>query len=235
MSDSPTTIILVRHADVHNPADVVYGRLPGFRLSTIGVEEAARTALMLGAALLTAVYSSPQLRARQTARAIAAQHDGLAMRVTNLLDEVRTTWQGVSNAEMSRIMYNFYEPPRAPGDETLAEVTARMRRWIALMRRRHAGGLAVGVSHGDPVMIARLLAIGRPVALATMRDPDFYPQKGSITRLVFRNAKDVLPADVIYEDPNHTAREALGLPRDGIAPPQAAPWTSHSEEEQRKA
>ena len=33
MSDAPTVVHLVRHGEVHNPEKVLYGRLPGFRLS----------------------------------------------------------------------------------------------------------------------------------------------------------------------------------------------------------
>ena len=74
MSHPRTTILLVRHADVHNPADVVYGRLPRFGLSSVGREEATRTAATLAGEPLAAIYSSPQLRARQTAETIAAHH-----------------------------------------------------------------------------------------------------------------------------------------------------------------
>jgi broad specificity phosphatase PhoE len=35
-----TTIHLLRHGEVHNPTKVLYGRLPGFRLSERGLEQA---------------------------------------------------------------------------------------------------------------------------------------------------------------------------------------------------
>src|SRR5690242_12322635 len=116
MVQLPTTIILVRHADVHNPADLVYGRLPRFRLSAIGREQATRTAEALAPVPFAALYSSPQLRARQTAQAIAARHPRLAVHVTQRLAEVRTGWQGTANATMAAHQFNFYEPPFAPGD-----------------------------------------------------------------------------------------------------------------------
>ncbi len=37
-----TTILLVRHAEVHNPERVLYGRQPNFRLSEYGVRQAER-------------------------------------------------------------------------------------------------------------------------------------------------------------------------------------------------
>ena len=69
-----TTIDLIRHADVHNPDDLFYGRSPRFRLSELGRRQAAATAALLAEAPLAAVYTSPLLRARQTVAIIAAAH-----------------------------------------------------------------------------------------------------------------------------------------------------------------
>ncbi|HMA37309.1 MAG TPA: histidine phosphatase family protein [Chloroflexia bacterium] len=224
MSPPSTTILLVRHADVHNPADVVYGRLPRFGLSRTGYAEAARTAAALAATPLAALYTSPQLRARQTARTLAAPHPGLAVRVTRLLAEVRTGYQGLPNVEMARRLYNFYEPPHHPDDEGLADVAARIVRWLARVLAAHPGQVVAGVSHGDPLMIVRLLFDGQDVTLTTMRNPALYPTKGSITRLVFQGRGDPrrLPVAVTYDDPNQAHR---------AAPPEAdttAPWAARS-------
>ena len=37
-----TIIHLLRHGEVHNPTKILYGRLPGFRLSALGEQMAAR-------------------------------------------------------------------------------------------------------------------------------------------------------------------------------------------------
>ena len=108
MSDPMTTILLIRHADVHNPGDIVYGRLPRFGLSTVGRVEATRTATALAAEPVVAIYSSPQLRARQTARTIAAVQGDLPIHVSRLLAEVRTGWQGATNEALARRQFNFY-------------------------------------------------------------------------------------------------------------------------------
>jgi broad specificity phosphatase PhoE len=208
MSPPKTTIILVRHADVHNPNDIVYGRLPRFRLSALGEAEARRTAEALCAAPPAALYSSPQLRARQTARIIAAQYPGLEIHVTRLLAEVLTSWQGRPNAEMAVRQFNFYDPLHHPDDESLEDIAHRLVRWIALMLRRHPGAVVAGVSHGDPLMVVRLLFSGQALTPANLRRPEEYPAKGSITRLVFEGVGDptTLPVQVRYEDPNQAAR-----------------------------
>jgi len=226
MSQIETTVILVRHADVHNPDDIVYGRLPGFRLSATGREEAERTAAALAATPLAALYTSPQRRARETARAIAARHPGLRPRVSWLLAEIRTGWQGRTNAEMTARRYNFYEPRHSPGDESLADIRQRMLAWFTAMLREHPGQTVAGVSHGDPVMVARLLFLGRPLTLDTLRDAALYPAKGSITRLVFAGQGDPLALHprISFEDPNAAAHAGVAGAEGGT------PWAAHSEE-----
>jgi broad specificity phosphatase PhoE len=39
-----TTVHLLRHGEVHNPDGVLYGRLPGFRLSELGERQAVAAA-----------------------------------------------------------------------------------------------------------------------------------------------------------------------------------------------
>ncbi len=223
MSNPITTILLIRHADVHNPGDVVYGRLPRFGLSTVGHDEAARTAAALAGEPLAALYSSPQLRARQTAAAIAATHPGLAVQITRRLAEVRTGWQGTTNEEMARRQFNFYDPLHSPGDESLDDLLVRLLRWISAMLVRYPGQTVAGVSHGDPVMVGRLLFSATPLTLAALRDRNRYPPKGSITRLVFSGQGDPrrLPVTVSETDPSAATR--FSLDEDA-----AAPWAARS-------
>jgi broad specificity phosphatase PhoE len=62
---------LVRHGEVHNPAGVVYERLPGFRLSDRGQEMAALTAEWLADRPVSRLIASPLLRTQQSAKPIA--------------------------------------------------------------------------------------------------------------------------------------------------------------------
>ena len=62
-----TSIFFVRHGHVYNPQKILYGRLPGFRLSDLGREQAQAAAVALRDIPLAAAFSSPQLRTRQTA------------------------------------------------------------------------------------------------------------------------------------------------------------------------
>ena len=198
-----TRIILIRHTDVHNPDDILYGRLPRFRLSSLGLEQAQRTAQALAEEPVTAFYSSPQLRARQTARILAAAHPGSRVSISSLLNEVRTGWQGRPHSELDPINFDFYANPLSSEDERLEDMWARITRFVALMRRRHAGETVVGVTHGDVCHLARAGYVGLPIDISSIRLPHVYPGKGSLTRLRFStHPKETYPLSVEYYDPN---------------------------------
>lgn len=69
------TVHVVRHGLVHNPSGILYGRLPGYRLSEVGRAMADRVAERLRQALGDRVHyvaASPLERAQETAEPIAA-------------------------------------------------------------------------------------------------------------------------------------------------------------------
>ena len=78
-----------------------------------------------------------------------------------------------------------------------------MQRFVRNVRRRHAGEVVVGVSHGDPVTMARAVYLGLPLTIESLRLPNVYPGKGSITRLIFSpDLRETYPLSVEYYDPN---------------------------------
>src|ERR1700691_6531692 len=91
-----TTIVhLVRHGEVANPTRVLYGRLPGFRLSEDGQLMAKAAADFLAGRDVTVLRSSPLERARQTAEPIAAQL-GLPVEVDERLIEPWNHFEGLN-------------------------------------------------------------------------------------------------------------------------------------------
>ncbi len=212
-SAATTSVLIIRHADVHNPGDVLYGRLPRFGLSELGRQQAQHTSQALAAEPLAILYSSPQLRARQTARAIASAHPGLDVKITMLLNEVLTSWQGRSHSDLEQIGFDFYNNPMHPSDETLQNLWTRVQRFVSRTRRRHPGEVVAGVTHGDVAILARAGYMGMPIEVSSLRAPNIYPGKGSITRLVFGADLDgMLPLRVEYSDPNGNVPDMAGLP-----------------------
>ena len=63
-----TTVHLLRHGEVHNPDLVLYGRLPGFRLSQDGLQMAEDAADALAGRDVVHLVASPLQRAQETAQ-----------------------------------------------------------------------------------------------------------------------------------------------------------------------
>ena len=168
-----TVVLVVRHTDVHNPNNLFYGRLPRFKLSALGQEQAERTAAYLAGTPITAIYSSPQLRARQTARVIARRHHDAPVRVSTLLSEVLTSWQGTPFSALGANV-NVYEPLRSPTDETIARIFHRMNKMLTRVARDTPRQTAV--DHADPIMILRVGVAGLDLKLGNLRGAE-YPVK----------------------------------------------------------
>ncbi len=180
---TPTIVLLVRHGEVENPGQVLYGRIPRYRLSARGREQATCAAESLADRPVAAIYSSPLLRARQTAACIARRHPEAARHVSALLHEVRSAWQGTPFADF-RPGFSTYTDRRAPDDESMEEIAGRMTRFLARVRRRYPGRTVVAVSHGDPITILRVALSGRPVTLPAIRGAD-YADLCSVTEVTF--------------------------------------------------
>jgi broad specificity phosphatase PhoE len=217
-----TTLLFVRHTDVENPHNIFYGRLAGYGLSQLGREQAERSARVLAEEPVAAFYTSPMLRARQTARVLSEPH-GLKPRVSWLLAEVRTAWQGRTFDDLDAIEYDFYSRLLHPRDETLPQVWRRITRFTRMVREAHPGGTVVAVTHGDVMMTARAGYVGLPPEVASIRLPQVYSGKGSMTRLDF--APDLgqeMPRSVEYFDPNgddpYWSRDWVPLDARGAVP-----------------
>lgn len=192
-----TTIHLVRHGHVHNPQKVLYGRLPGFNLSEKGIAQATVTADFLEKRPISAVFSSPMLRARRTAQLIMARHRGLRLSASQLLQEVYTKFDGSPLEAMEKIDWEFYTDVEAPY-ETPLDILTRTQRFFKKVRRLYRGQEVVAVSHGDIVCFA-LAWMGnfeitgetkRRIALGDVG----YPATASVTSIHFKSdAADEIP------------------------------------------
>lgn len=169
-----------------------------------------RTAWLLADAPLAAIYTSPLLRARQSARCIARYHPGVPIHRCAQLVEVRTAWQGQSNKAIEQIEgFSYYDPPREDGDETILEVFARMNRALHMVLRRHPGATSVCVSHGDPIKILRIGYSGKPLTAEHVRAPD--PGRGSMVTFHLWHP-DALPI-ISTVDPTRMERIIAGQAR----------------------
>jgi broad specificity phosphatase PhoE len=158
-----TIVHLLRHGEVHNPDGVLYGRLPGYRLSEDGVLMAKAVAKWFGDRDVAALFSSPMQRAVETARPMAEAFD-LPVTVDDGLLEADNHFEGMTfgvgkgslrRPEHWRYMINPFRPSWG---EPYREIAARMRGAVIRAREAARGHEAVCVSHQLPIWILRLHA-----------------------------------------------------------------------------
>jgi broad specificity phosphatase PhoE len=165
---------LVRHgATANNRADPprLQGRRTDPPLSDEGLEQARRTGEFLAGYALDAVYSSPLLRARQTAEAIAKPHALCAQIVDDLIEVDVGVWEGRSWVEIEKTDPEAYRAFMADatvnpylGGENLQTVLARAAPAFEQLMEQNLGRLIAVVAHNvvNRAYLARL--IGMPVA-----------------------------------------------------------------------
>ena len=156
-----TTVHLVRHGEVFNPEKLLYGRLPGYRLSDLGLRMAERVGEVLSRHDVTHVVASPLERARQTAAPLAGllglevTTDEHLLEATNVFEGRRVS-VGDGVLRQPRTWRHLYNPFKPSWGEPYVEVAARMRLAIDAARVAARGHEAALVSHQLPIWIARL-------------------------------------------------------------------------------
>jgi broad specificity phosphatase PhoE len=186
-----TTLYFVRHGQVYNPRNIVYARLPRFRLSDVGREQAAVAARILKDSQPSDIFSSPMLRTRQTAEIIAREHPALRVKINRLINENFTPFQGQSFdvvAARNGDIFTGVQPPY----ELPADHLKRSLEFIRKMRRTYDGKSIIAVTHGDIVRVIIRWALGYPPE--NDGNPVPFPGTGSVTALVFDNPEQELPA-----------------------------------------
>jgi broad specificity phosphatase PhoE len=157
----PRTVVhLLRHGEVFNPAGVLYGRLPGFRLSDSGVEMAKAAARAMAGRDVVHLVSSPLERAVQTAEPMAAEF-GLEVSTDPRLIESDNVFEGRtvewSPAALKHpdLWPHIYNPFRPSWGEAYAALAARMMSAVLAARDAAEGHEAVCVSHQLPIWTLR--------------------------------------------------------------------------------
>lgn len=161
---------LVRHGEVTNPGNVVYGSLPGFGLSTLGVEQARKVGRYLGPRAVVAIWSSPLERSLRTAEEIASR-SGVPVRVDPDLTEWRMierwmgeTWTGVRDRFPGELEAYLDHPGSLDfAPESLSDLADRVASVARRLDAEHPHGDVVIVSHQDPIQAGRLRLIGAPM------------------------------------------------------------------------
>lgn len=163
---SQTIVHLLRHGEVHNPTGILYGRIPGFRLSTTGERQALTVAEHLRENDIVHVVASPLERAQQTATPIAASHR-LELATDDRLIEADNVFQGqrvsVGDGALKspRNWPHLRDPFKPSWGEPYLEIAHRMLAAVYRAREIADGHEAVCVSHQLPVWTIRRYLEGK--------------------------------------------------------------------------
>jgi broad specificity phosphatase PhoE len=157
----PSTMVhVVRHGQVTNPSGVLYGRLPGFHLSELGIAMAERIADVLADHDITYLASSPLDRAQETIAPLAEKL-GLTPHVEDRLIEADNVFEGskvsVGDGALRdpRSWRHLWNPIRPSWGEAYKALATRMLGAVGTARDAASGHEAVLVSHQLPIWILR--------------------------------------------------------------------------------
>ncbi|MBB0968351.1 histidine phosphatase family protein [Dietzia aerolata] len=192
---------LVRHGEVHNPEGVLYGRLPGFRLSELGRSQAETVGRVLGSGHdIVSIVASPLQRAQETAAPLA-ERLGLPVGIDEDIIEADNRFEGnkvggpggaLRDPQYWPILLN---PLRPSWGEPYLQIAHRMIGAVYSTLDVARGHEAVLVSHQLPVYTTRRFLEGRRL----WHDPRKRQcSLASITSLVFEGTT---LRDIVYSEP----------------------------------
>ena len=143
-------LFLVRHGEVFNPKQIIYGKIPGYFLSNKGCKDIQNTAeKLIENAPFELIYASPMDRTHQSAKIIS-----FIIRST-IEVEPRITETDVGSFQgepFTKLPTDYFsDASEEYGIESPKVVLRRMMSWFEEIRKRHAGRNLIAVSHRDPI------------------------------------------------------------------------------------
>lgn len=156
-------IYLVRHGKYENPEKITPFRLPGYPLSQEGILQAKNLADYFADKNITAIFTSPITRAKQTAEIIGSKL-GLIPKISDLLIETNSAYAGNKTEYLHKEIKNIFMSQFHIGHngDLIDQIFARMKRMIDSILINFQNKSAICVSHGDPIMIYVSRIIGQP-------------------------------------------------------------------------
>lgn len=165
------TVILARHGRTSaNASGVLAGRTPGVLLDDVGTEQAREASARLAGLTLSAAFTSPLERCRETSALLLAG-TGLKARVEHGLNECDYgDWAGramkdLVKEDLWKVVQAHPAGVRFPNGESMAEMSARSvaavrRRDTAIAQEHGDGAVWLAVAHGDIIKAILADALG---------------------------------------------------------------------------
>ncbi|MGH9297552.1 MAG: MSMEG_4193 family putative phosphomutase [Acidimicrobiales bacterium] len=165
-----TVVCFVRHGTTPTTGKVLPGRARGLHLADAGRKEADGAAERLSGTAVSAVYSSPLERARETAARIAERTGKPVVIEKGLVECDFGEWTGAELSKLRKLpewktVQHWPSGFRFPGGESFQEVQGRLQATVRTLCERHRGEVIVAVSHADCIKAALASALGVPLDL----------------------------------------------------------------------
>jgi len=164
-------VYLVRHGQSLWNAERRYQGRMNSALSPLGRSQAARLARALAGVPLAAIYSSPLIRAWDTALVIAAPHRLSVAPVADLHEIDLGVWEGLTEGEITQrfgdvVARRRRDPEHVvpPEGESLHKVQARALRAMQEILARHDDATIAVVAHGAVNKMVLLSALDAPLS-----------------------------------------------------------------------
>ncbi|NIM26577.1 MAG: histidine phosphatase family protein [Nitrosopumilaceae archaeon] len=153
------SIIFLRHGQaINNTERILAGRTPGIPLTEKGLDQAQKAAKFLEDMNISAIYSSPIERAKNTAE-IVGNHNSVDVRIDDRLIELDMgKFTGMPYEEIfsshGNVFMKFYKGELEiahNGVETFADVKKRVLSLVDHVIENHPNENVVLVTHMDPI------------------------------------------------------------------------------------
>jgi ribonuclease H / adenosylcobalamin/alpha-ribazole phosphatase len=163
----PTVTLLLRHGQTPMSVQKRYAGLSDVPLTEVGVQQAAAAGKRLASAGLSAIVTSPLVRAVRTADEVAAATGASVVADAGFRETDFGAWDGLTFAEVrerwpAELTAWLADPAVAPpGGESFADVSTRVEGALRRVLAAHQGRTVLIVSHVTPIktlVAAALLA-----------------------------------------------------------------------------
>lgn len=191
----------MRHGEVDNPQRLVYGRLPGFGLTSLGKKQAAKAGRYLKSLKIKPeiIITSPLLRTKTTAKILGEFFSGVEIVEERAIIEGDLGWEGKVEANLvKKGIWEVYlnAPNEIKTGETFAGIQKRGVEWLESFLSKEKYSEFVIVSHKDVIRTLTVFLEGRPL--------DDFPKipcnHASVTSVVI-DQKLKLLKPVVYWEP----------------------------------